>query len=448
MPTKSYADPQLKKFDLKNFVGGYNSYTQGKANVKDNEFPYGLNVILDGNGSVMKRPGSARYGAEICAGKALRGGGWLHNNTYNALIVAAGTAWYKDDGTDTAALTGMAFIDDKTTDFCQATDKLYGANNTDNLAYTADGATITEITANGNIGRWPVFYNQRLYMTNAANKDRVYYSNVFIVTNTNTGGATSTSVVTGFDDAHMYDTNLGASPKLNAGFLILIPGGGVEITCLRKDNTSGTEYVYIYTKRHGIWRMTASGTANTDGSINHTIVQIITAYGSPAGGSIVKVANDQWFFDGVMFKTYGESAQYQNLRLTDKSGRIQTETDSIADKTSVVGGLYKNTLYYSYMVGTYNDRIIPYDVRMNAWGSPQQGVNANWFLEYEDQGITRFLAGSSDPSDSYVYELESGTNDDVDAVNGYFETKSTDCDTKLKKYFAFIDVYYTMVYED
>lgn len=446
---KSYQDPQLKKHDLPNFLGGYDSYTAGKATVKDNEIPYGLNVVLDDNGAAMKRLGSARYGDEICSGKSLMGGGWLHNASYNTLIVAAGVNWYKNDGTNTSTLTGMTFTDDKTTDFCQATDKLYGANGSDNLAYTSNGSSITEITANTNVGRFPTFYNQRIYMTNSTYKDRIYFSNVYIVSNlstANTGVPTSTSVVSGFDDAHMFDTNLSATPKLNAGFVILSPGGGVEITSLYKENTSGTDYLYIVTKRHGIWRMVSSGTANADGSVNHSITQIITSGGSPAGNSIVKVANDRWFFGGDNWYTYGEAAQYQNLRLTTKSGRVRSEVNTIADKTSVAGGFYKDKVYYAYQVGSYNDRIIPYDVRMNAWGTPQEGINANFFLEYEDSGVTRFLIGSSDPSDSYVYQIETGTNDNTTAINGYFETKSTDCDTPLKKYFAFIDVYYTMLF--
>jgi len=432
-----YQDPELKKFDLENFQGGFNSYSGGKRTVKDNEFPYGLNVVLDNNGSATKRSGSLVYGAEISAGKAIRGLGWLYNATHNKLIVAAGTTWNYNDGSTTAALTGMAFTDDKQTDFCQAIDRLYGANGADNLAYTTDGAAVTEVTANGNVGRWPLYYNQRLYMTNTTYKDRIYYSNPIT--------ATESSYAVG--NFGTFDTNLSATPKKNAGFIILIPGGGVEITRIWKDNTSGTEYVYAYTKRHGIWRLTASSTPNTDGSINHSIVQIITSNGTPSGQSIVKVANDQWFFGGDNFYTYGESAQYQNLRLTTKSGRIRTEVNAIADKSTVCGGFYKDKIYFSYMAGTYNDRVLVYDVKMNAWGSPLQGINANCFLEFEgSDGVTRFLSGSSNSADSYVYQLEQGSNDVSTAINGYFETKSTDCGTKLKKYFAFIDVYCTMVF--
>jgi len=438
---KNYKDDeQLKSYSLATFKGGYNSYASGKATVADNEFPYGQNVVLDNNGSIMKRNGKQRYGGVVATGKAIRGMGWLYNNTYNRLIVAAGTAWYYNDGTDITALTGVTFTDDKPTHFCQAMDRLYGANNTDKLAYTSDGEAITEQTSNGNVGDWPIYYNQRLYMTNSTYKDRIYYSNPCDVDLTANPPTLTTS------NFGTFDTDLNASPKKNAGFIVLIPGGGVEITRLWNDNTSGTDYIYAYTKRHGIWRISYNS-ANDDGSIAHNVTQIVTANGCPSGDSVVKVANDQWFYGGDNFYTYGESAQYQNLRINTKSGRIRTEVNSITSKSSVVGGYFRDKLYFAYQIGTYNDRCLVYDIRMNAWGAPLVGIKANCFLEYEDSnGTTRFLAGSSDSSDSYIYELETGTNDNDEAVSAFFETKSTDCKTALLKYFGFIDVFYTTLY--
>jgi len=436
---KKFEDDKTKSYNLPNFLGGYNSYASGKATVKDNEFPYGLNVVLDNNGSVMKRNGSARWGGEIASGKAIRGLGWLYNNSLNMVIAAAGTGWYYADGDNAGVLlTGKTFTNDKTTHFAQCIDRLYGANNTDNLCYTDDGEAVTDVTSNGNIGDYPTYYNQRLYMTNATYKDRVYYSNPI----------TSTEYSYAVGNFGTFNTVLEDTPKKNAGFIILIPGGGVVITRIYKDNSAGVDYIYAYTKRHGIWRI-AYSSINTDGSIAHSIIQIVTANGTPAGDSVVKVANDQWFYGGDNLYTYGESATYQNLRITTKSGRIRTEINAInpAGKSGVVGGYLRDRLYFAYQVGTYNDRMIVYDIRMNAWGSPLSGINTNCFLEYEDAtGNMKLLSGSSNSADSYIYELESGTNDVSTAVNGYFETKSTDCKTSLLKRFAFIDVFYTTLF--
>ena len=111
-------------------------------------------------------------------------------------------------------------------------------------------------------------------------------------------------------------------------------------------------------------------------------------------------------------------------------------------------GQYKERVYCSYRSGDYNDRIIVYDVRLNAWGAPIQGKKVSCFLDWEDtDGTHRFLGGSSDSSNSYIYELESGTDDDGTAISAMFETKSTDCGSPgLVKRFAFIEVFYSMVY--
>lgn len=437
-----YQDDKLSVKEIPSFRKGYSSYTQGKSTCDDEEFPYGVNVVLDNNGSATKRAGSTRYGGEVASGKATRGMGILKTSTLNELIVAAGTAWYNNDGTTNSALTGFTFTDNLQTHFCQAGGNLYGANGTDNLCYTNNGTSVTEISSNGNKGLWPVFYNQRLYMTNTANPDRIYYSNPYAI------DLTASPPTITWTNFATFNTDLSATPKKNAGYITLFPGSGVEITRLFLDNSAGSDYLYAYTKSHGIWRISASATANSDGSINHNVSQVVTNYGATSGRSVIKVGNDQWFYDRDNYYSLGEVAQYQNIRVSTKTGRVRTEIASFANKSNVASGFYKDKLYISYQNGSYNDRILVYDVRLNAWGAPIEGINANDFIEYEDDsGVRRFLVGSSNSSDSYIYELESGTDDQATAVSATFETKSTDCDKPgLIKYFAFIDVFYTMVY--
>lgn len=435
MPTTYKDDEELQSKELMSFKGGYNSYSSSKSAITDDEIPYGLNVEIADTGLVKKRAGKSVYGAEIASDKAIMGLGWLKNTTYNKLIVSAGTAWYYNDGTTTAALTGMAFTDSKKTTFGQAIDRLYGANNTDNLAYTTNGTTVTEVTSNGNIGLWPVAYNQRLYMTNAANPDRIYYSNPI--------NATESSYAVG--DFGTYDTNLSATPVKNAGFLILLPGGGLEIKRIIKDK----DYIFVYTKMHGIWRI-AYSSVNADGSIAHTIEQLTTAGGTPSGGSVVPVMNDIWHYNIDNIYSYGEQANFQSARLGAKSGRIKSEITAVttALRDDVVGGVFNEKIYFAYGTGSYNDHVITLDTRMNAWSSPWTNISANQFLEIEeDDGTRRFLAGSSNSADSYVYQLESGNDDDGAAISSTFETKSTDCGLPgIIKRFAFIDVFYATVY--
>ena len=437
-----YRDEELKTYALNTFKGGYNSYAGGKSTVEDNEIPYGLNSLPTDNGSFAKRNGSALFGGEVATGKAIRGIGHLKTSSLNVLIVAAGTACYYKDGNNYTGLSGFTFTNDKDTQFCQAIDKLYIANGSNNLVYTDDGETITEISSNGNIGSWPVFYNQRIYMTNATYKDRIYYSNPYSL-----NLASSPPTLTGFNDDNMFNTDLSSDPKKNAGYIVLFPGGGVEITRLFLDNSAGSDYLYAYTKSHGIWRIAYSSINEEDGSVAHTISQVATNYGTPSGRSVAKVGNDQWFYGGDNQYSLGEVAQYQNIRITTKSGRIRSEMSSISSKTTVAATFYEDHLYLAYATGSYNDKFLIYDTKLNAWSTPCSGIAINCFYVWEDSnGVTRLLAGSADSDNSYIYELETGTDDNETAVNGYFETKSTNCKTSLKKYFGYVDVFYTTLY--
>ena len=424
----------LKQYSIKSFNKGYNSYSSSRTMIEDEEIPQGAyNVILDDNGSASKVFGMEKYcSAEIADGKQIRGMVQFHTSLINKLIVAAGDSWYDVTTTSKTALTDMTFTDDLDTFFCQAMGRLYGCNGTDNLAYTDDGEAVTEVTSNGNVGDQIVFFNQRLYMTNASNMDRVYYSNPYASDGT-------------VGDFGTYDTNLSADPPKNAGFLMFDPGSGEEVSQLKVVKN----YLYVYTKRN-VWRVSASSTLNDDNSVNHTAELLVEGNGTPSSRGVVQVANDIWHYNYDNIYSLGEVAEFQNIRATTKSARVKSEINSIpaAGRSTVAMGQYKEKVYISYQSGDYNDRIIIYDVRLNAWGAPIQGKAISCFLDWEDtDGTHRFLGGSANSSSSYVYELESGTDDDGTAISAMFETKSTDCGKPgLVKRYAFIEVFYSMVY--
>jgi hypothetical protein len=208
-------------------------------------------------------------------------------------------------------------------------------------------------------------------------------------------------------------------------------------------------YLYAYTKRN-VWRISASATLNDDNSVNHTAELLVEGNGTPAKRGAVQVGNDIWHYNYDNVYSLGEVANFQNIRATTKSARIKSEINSIpaSGRDEVAMGQYKEKVYIAYRTGTYNDRISIYDVRLNAWSTPIQGKNIACFLDWEDtDGTHRLLAGSSDSSKSYIYELESGTDDDGVAISAMFETKSTDCGKPgLVKRYAFIEVFYSMVY--
>ncbi len=438
---RKYPDDEIQSFTLKTFDGGYNSYSASKTFIKDNEIPQGAqNVVVDDNGSITKRGGKSRYGDEHVSGKAIMGLGRLKNTSHNKVIVAVGTVWTYNNGTTTTDLTGASFTADKPTDFENADGKLWGANNTEGLSYTSDGAAATTIASNGNTGRWPVFYNKRIYMTNATFPDRVYYSNPSSIDLT-----ANPPTYTGLDVANMFNTNLGATPRKDAGYIILMPLSGLAITRLYRDNVGGNDYIFAETKEHGKWRIAQTADSSASAGVTHSVVQVVPGSKCPAGRSVVKQDNDTWFYDGFNFNTYGEAATYQNPRITVKGGRVQSEVASIAasGRDAVAAIYYDSKVYFAYQTGSYNDRVIVYDTILNVWSAPWTNMSISCFLIHEeDDGTRRLLAGSSNSSDSYVYEIETGTNDISTAINAIFQTKATDCgQAGLVKYFGFIDVF-------
>lgn len=436
---ENYKDDVLLSYPLKDFRGGYNSYTGSKSNIENNEFPIGQNVELDDNGSVTKTLGTSRYGAEIASGKAITGIGWLNNASHNKVIVSAGTAWYYDDGTSTAALTGVTFTDNKPTYFVQALNRLYGVNDTDTIAYTANGSTITT-QSNGRAGISPVFFNQRLYLIDAVT-GRIWYSCAYTVTTDITP-----DISVGFFGDFTTDLTgtVGVDFK-DAGFMEFKPQGGVMPTNL----TVFGNVIRVQTENDGIWEI-APTTKNADNSVAHIITQKVMKASSPSPRGVTVNGADLWNYTGMGLSSYGEQAQYQTPRPTAKSARVRSEMNSVADalKPSVALHAYDEKVYIAYGTGTYNDRLIKYDNRLNAFGSPITGINISCFLEYiDDNGVRRLLAGSSKSSDSYVYELESGTDYAGTAINSFWEHKSIDADKPgLIKYWAFADVFYTLLY--
>jgi len=431
---------RLKNFTIPSFKKFYNSYVQSKSMVEDTEIPYGKNVWPDDNGSASKRSGSSKYGGEVVSGKAITGMGIYKTPSVNELIVSAGTLVKKKSGASWSTLTGFTFTTGLDTEFQQALDRLYIANGTNNLVYY-DNATLTEVAANGNVGKQVVFWNQRLYMTNTTYPDRIYFSNPYA-----TSPSANPPTLT-LGDFGTFDVNLAASPVKNAGFIQLDPLSGVVITKLKIYG----DCLYAFTRNgRGIWKIGVVATLNADSSLAHTINVIVNDGGTPSPRSVFQVGNDLWHFDYDNYFSLGEVAQYQNIRKTTKGGRIKSEMSSITTtgKNKVAGFLYDDKAYISYQVGTYNDRIIVWDARLNAWSCPFEGINASCFISYEESDSTRrLLAGSSNSASSYVYELDTGTNDGGTAISAKFETKSTDCGSPgLIKRFAFIDVFYSMVY--
>lgn len=440
MAKSAVVDDELKSYPLKNFRGGYNSYTGSKSNLNDDEFPAALNAELDDNGSITKSPGTSRYGGQVSSGFAVTGMGWLKTSVHNKVIVSADTHWYYNNGAGTpAALTGVTFTSNLQTYFIQALSRLYGVNATDTIAYTTNGSTITT-QSGGRSGISPVFFNQRIYLIDATT-GRIWYSCSYTVTTDVTP-----DISIGFlgDYGTKLTGTVGVDFK-DAGFIELFPGGGVEPTSL----TVFGNAIRILTKNHGEWEVSPT-TANADKSVAHIVTQKVMHSNTPSPRGACINGADFWWYTGQGLTSYGEVAQYFTARPTTQSGRVRSEMQSVADamKPLVAMCNFNEKLYVAYSTGTYNDHLIKYDNRLNAYGGPSTGINVSCFLEYvDDTGVRRLLAGSSLSTDSYVYQLETGTDYAGTAISSSFEHKSTDVGLPGRiKYFAFADVFYTLLY--
>lgn len=431
-------DDQLESYLIESFIKGYNSYSSSRATVLPEQIPLGAyNTEITDFGRAKKRLGYTKWSNEINPGHAVTGQAQFSNP--KCLIAASGDKWYKVTQGASTALTGKTFSPDKPTRFHQAYDRMWGANNTDNLCYTTNASAVTEITTNGLIGDFPVGYNMRLYMTSAAYPDRVYYSNPAYY-NPATQALSYSNVGT-------FNTSLAPSTpasNLNAGYFIINPGSGERVTGLFLKDSS----LYVSTNR-GLWKVDPIPQANADGSIAHSIVQV--AYKGTLSGISLGIVDDDLWLKGIdNWYRRAEIANFNSPR-TPRMGRdIRAEAESIAPsgQSKVVFGAYKDKVYYAYQTGSYNDRIVTYNINTRTWSPPRIGQNVSCFTDYEDTDDTHiFLAGSANPADSYIYQLENGKTDAGAPITTYFGTASVDCGLKgLLKRFGFIKVYYGNVF--
>ena len=422
---------QLNQFQIDSFKDGYDSYSNSKTLIKKTEVPVGQNTQPDDNGSFTKRAGMVAFGGEIVAGHVPTGFYEYKTDSKEELIVACNDSWYRKNGASWTKLTGKTFTADKDTHFIQAMDRLYGCNGVDKLCYY-DGTSVVEETvfgtASGIFSKIEYAY-RRLWAADTVVKGRVYYSN-----------STASDGTVG--NLGTFDIALSDTPVKNAGYYMPKPGSGMEIVDLREDGG----LLWIISKKW-VEKVGPPGDQNTDNSVTFPITNASSDLGGISPRGTVKTLNDFWMYSGENLYTNGEVAQYQSARTTPKSGRIRSEISSVTvtGQPKVALGYFKEKIYFAYQMGSYNDHVIELDTRLNAWSTPFIGWNIGGFLDYNDAGTHRFLGMSS--LDSYIYELETGTDDNGSPIESFFETISTDCEKPgLVKRFGFIDVFYGMLY--
>ena len=441
-------DTQLNEHSFPSFKDGYNSYAQTRSQIKDTEVSGGFNTRADDNGAMGKRKGRVAASPVLASGYAVSALGTLKTAAGTLVkLASAGTGIYAYTDSTSTLLTG-ATLTPTTAKYCrfaQAIGRTYFCNGVDQPYYTTNGTTLTMQTGAFPM-RFPVFYSQRLYCVRPAYPDRLYYSNPIAVDITTTGGEPAGYTASNFGT---YSVNLAASPVQNAGFIIFVPDSGVTITDVISKASATNDAIYVTTLENGIWEVVASASLNANGTVSHTIRQVIKSGGVPAPLSVFPSDNDLELFGSDNMYKLGEAALYQSLRNSPTSGRIQSDMRAIPASllADVAGVSFKNTSYIAYGLGTYNDHVVVRDRILNAWSTPYTGWNVSCLqVVNETDGRQRLLAGSSNPSDSKVYELESGSDDAGTAIDASVRFKNTDLGHPGRiKRTAFANVSYSQI---
>lgn len=408
------ASKDLKKIFRNKFAGGINSYL-GVRQIKDDESPEMINCDFKGKGGVGNRQGYSQIGTPETYTSGVKGMGTLHTASLHRLLAfksdgADVVLSYSADGGAWTNVTGTTFAN-VNIDICQAASKIYTGNGT-NVMRDWDGTNWAD-TTNGTKGYYPTYYNQRLWVVDETNPDRINFS-----------GQYSEQLLTGGSLVN----KLGDFSDATAGWISFKFGSGAEVTGLKvfKDSL----YVFL---RDSIYKVNPASSADT-----FTITQITSSVGCVSHRSIAQVEEDLYFAadDGVY--SLGEIANYVSVRTTNKSSKIQDVFNglSASQKSSVVG-IYNNFKYHLFysLFGSHNDSVVAYDVRYQGWVD-WRNMAANSVALYTDStNDKRMYFGH--PTNSKVYKMYVGSTDDGTAISTTYYTKSFDEDKPdiIKVYF-------------
>lgn len=429
-----YEDEQLNEFYVPALAGGYNNYTQSKTQIEDNEIiGSSSNVEVDETFTgVKKTGGSSRVSGEISSGHGVK---HLHihtTSTEEEVISISGTVVKKIQPTE-IAITGVTPTTDLDYTSFQGGNKSYFLNGSDNPFYY-DGATLTSITSNlptNGCGMVGVYYARRAYVIDKINKDQINFSGMYSP-----------------EDSKDYLLDFRSTTPYFGGYFRIKPGAGVEIIGLYE----GTDGLYIGTKQGEIYKAVPDGTTGISAAQTHSVQLIARGAGFTSPFAVVQVGNDMQFAYDKYWMSLGYQQLFGNLlRAANLSKRVKPEFSNILHKDNVAAIFFNDTVYVSYGTGATNDRVLKISFKdknyqLSAWSAPIIGWNvAKWVVYTDSEGTKHLYGGASD--ESYVYEYDNGSNNNGTAVSATFETKSFDCKKPGQvKYFAFIDVFYSMVY--
>jgi len=426
---------KLKPFRIKDFSGGYNSFLSSKTDISDNEIPYGQNCEVDETfTSFQKVGGSKRVSEEVAEGYAVK-----HLHIYKKADgseeeIAISGAVVRKTLPDDAVLSGFTPTADLDyTSFNGDDSNAYFFNGTDNPFYY-DGSDLTEITSDlptNGCGTIAINYSRSAYVRNKTDLSRLDFSGMYYP-----------------ESAEAPDNfmNFTSGASVYGGYL-RFPQGQV-ITCLYET----PDGMLVGTKEGNIYKCVPDGDTGLSNARSHSIQMIVKGTGVSSIKSIFQVGNDVLFFFNKGYYSLGYQQLFGNiLRASVLSKKVTPEFTNV--NKEAVSAIFFNDYGYIAYGNTHNNRAMKLAFRdknyqISAWSTPIVGWNVHcWEVYTDSDGVKHLHGGSSLNTDSYVYEYDTGTDNNGEAIDAFFEIKSTDCKLPgIMKYFAFLDAPYSMIY--
>jgi hypothetical protein len=431
-----YADEQLKEFFVKSLDGGYDNYTQSKTAIDDNAMvgsSYNVEVDETFTG-VKKTGGSTRVSNEVSSGYAVKHV-HIHKTTSGDEVIAISGTTVKKIEPSESALTGVAPTADLDYMSFQGGNNSYFFNGSDAPFYY-NGSVLTAIASNlptNGCGMVATYMYRRAFVVDKINKDQLNFSGMFSP-----------------EDTRNFLMNFTTGGDNYAGYYTHRPGSGVHITALFDING----VLYFGTDQGEICSVTiASGTGITN-AVSVSVQTVVKGTGVSSPFSPVQIGTDMHYFYDKGWFSLGYQQLFGNLlRASVLSKRYKPEFSTILHKDKVAACIFNDTAYISYGSGAYNNRVVKLSFKdrnfqLSAWSAPISGWNVSKWVVYTDTaGVKHLYGGSSLSTDSYVYEYEVGLNNQGAAVDSMVEFKAFDCGLPGQvKYFAFVDIFYSMVY--
>ena len=400
MAVKKKSEGQLEISKHDNFSGGVDLYL-GSRDIKDNESPNAINCDFYGVGSVGNRQGYTEVGSVADSRTIGRGlDTYTSGATYQALkYVSNGSnvAIYFNVGSGWTSYTTTTFTAGYDLNSCQGGAVMYFGNGVDTMVQWNGSALST--TTNGKIGYFPTFYNNRVWVKDTTNPDRIYFSGQ--------NSPDNTAVL----------NKLGDFSDASAGWIAFKSGAGKNIIGM----IPFMNKLYIFLN-DAIYRLYPASASNT-----FTVELVTNAIGCVSARSITQVGEDVFFAGDDGIYSLGMIALYNDVRTLNKSLKVQNVFNALSavNKSKTVGVYFNFKYHFFYsLFGTKNDSCLVYDTRYQAW-QDWRNMGANDATIYTDSTGKRHMYFLESDTGK-VQEMYAGSNDSGTAITSTWYSKSFD----------------------